>query len=150
MCNGQIINGLAKKRVRERCVSLINQPRNKRIAGHTHRIVRVVLLDEPAQDLTGRGPVPPRGRDKGVVERLARLGYVRVRRHLRKVCLGFVELSGLEVYPAERGAQLARSRCRRRGRLPLLLLGGEGLEERGGGAIILFTAFKCVKDLIGK
>ena len=125
--------------------------------GHTHGIVRVVLLDEPTQDLAGRGPVPPRGRDKGVVERLARLGHVRVRRHLRKVRLGSVELPGLEVHPAERGAQLARGRCRRRCRrwgrrwarglllLLLLLLGGEGLEERGGGGIILLRQLGALR-----
>jgi hypothetical protein len=70
----------------------------------THRIVRVVFLYEPTQDLTDSRPIPTRGRYECLVERLARFRHVRVRRHLCKVCLGFVELSGLEVYSTERRA----------------------------------------------
>jgi len=80
-------------------------------------IVRIVLLYEPAQDLAGRNPVPARGRHKGGVERFGRFGHARVRGHDGKVGFGLVDLSGLEVHPAERRAQLAvsaagRCRCR--------------------------------------
>ena len=106
----------------------------------THSIVRVVLLDEAAQERAGRVPVPARGREKGGVERFRRLGRVRVRRDGRKVRLGLVELSRLEVHAAERGAQLAvrlRGRRRRRRRRRLVLLCGERLQQRRGGRKVL-------------
>lgn len=99
----------------------------------THSIVRVVLLDEAAQERAGRVPVPARGREKGGVERFGRLGRVRVRRDGRKMRLGLVELSRLEVHAAERGAQLAVRLRRRR----LVLLCGERLQQRRGGRKVL-------------
>jgi len=84
----------------------------------THSIVCIVFLYEPAQDLASRNQVPARGRHKGGVEHFGRFGHARVRGHDGKVGFGLVGLSGLEVHPAERRAQLAVgaadcSRCRR-------------------------------------
>ena len=113
----------------------------------THSIVRVVLLDEAAQERAGRVPVPARGREERGVERFGRLVRVRVRRDGRKVCLGLVELSRLEVHAAERGAQLAvrlrgRRRRRRRRRRLVMLLCGERLQQRRGGRKVLIILIR--------
>ena len=89
-------------------------------------IVPILFLYEPAQDLPGGVPVPARGRHKGRVERLGRLGHARERRHDGKMCVGLVDLSRLEVHPTKRRAQFAvgGGGARRRRRLSLLLLSG--------------------------
>ena len=77
----------------------------------THSIVRIVLLDESAQEHVSCFPVPARGREEGSVERFGRFGRVGVCCDGGEVRLGLVELSRLEVDAAERGAQLAVGRC---------------------------------------
>jgi hypothetical protein len=107
----------------------VRSPRRRR--PKTHGIVRIVLLDESAQERAGRVPLPPRRRQESGVERFGRLGRGRVCRHGCKVHLGLVELARLEIHAAERGAHLA-VRVRR-----LVLLRGEGLQQRGGGRKVL-------------
>jgi hypothetical protein len=70
----------------------------------THSIIRIILLDEFAQERAGRVPVPTRGREESGVERFGGLGRICV-----CICdggemrLGLVELSRLEVHATERG-----------------------------------------------
>ena len=121
--HGQIINGLEKKRkfismrrsrpalsVTIHSNSMLPPPPPMMIMTMTHSVVRIVLLDKSAQERVSRFPVPARGREEGGVERFGRFGHVGVCCDGGEVRLGLVELSGLEVDAAERGAQLAVGR----------------------------------------
>jgi len=93
--------------------------------------VQWIQASEPTHCKTSPAcvPLPTCGRHKGGVERFGRFGYIRVRRHDRKVRFGLVDLSRLDIHSAESGTQLAVSAAGRGGGLMTsFVVGGKRLE----------------------